>query len=369
MTGANSWENPPPPAEDSEEDGEEDLKEKFVIPDFSKPVEGCEFDFDNPPPRPVAVLRLNGQTISTPGNITNIQAKPKEGKTTIAGGVLSSVIVGERDGCDTLGFSSSNPGGGIVLLFDTEQSHFDSDTNVRRALNRAKYRGKPDWVRSFCLTGKSSNECYQFITSAMRWAAAQSAGLFMVVIDGVADLCTDVNDAQEANFVVRKLQKAAIDYHCVIVTVLHENPGSETGKTRGHLGSQLERKAETSLRVAKDTTSGIVTIWAERARNCMIPKSEGHCIRYDKEQCGFVSCGSAKQIKANEKLDEARQEVLKVFDGGAPGGYSDLCRKIMDVTGLKIDSAKKRVKSWTDLGLIHNMGEVYVMCSSNIAEG
>ena len=35
----------------------------------------------------------------------------------------------------------------------------------------------------------------------------------------------------------------AIEYDCVFMTVLHENPNSDFGKTRGHLGSQLSRKA------------------------------------------------------------------------------------------------------------------------------
>ena len=323
-----------------------------------------EFDYGHKPSRPAPILLLNGKTISTPGNITNVQAQAKAGKTSVLGGILAAVIVGEREGCDTLGFRSSNPLGGYVLHFDTEQSRFDHDSNVRLVLERAKRHGDPPpWLRSYCLTDLGFRDRYGCIMSAMELAAADPAGLFMVVIDGVADLCNDPNNAEESNYIVQVLHKAAIDYNCAVVTVLHENPGSDYGKMRGHLGSQLERKAETALRLAKDT-SGVVTIWAERARHCMIPKDQGHCIRYDEEEHCFVSCGSAKELKGQEKLERYRREISEVFGDGDGLNYSNLCRMIKAVTGLKIDAAKKRVKEWGDLGLIDHIGETYCKHSS-----
>lgn len=342
----------------------EEGDDEFVIPDFSKFVAGYEFDFNNVPVRPAPILQLNGHTISTPGNITNIQAQAKAGKTSVIGGIVASVIVGERDGCDTLGFTSKNPQCGIVLVFDTEQSRFDHDTNIRLILKRAKYEGKPQWLRSFCLTERSTSERFQFIFAAMKWAAEEQGGLFMVVIDGVADLCSDPNNAEDAFHLVQELHKAAIEYNCGIITVLHENPGSDYGKMRGHLGSQLERKAETALRLAKDASSGLVTIWAERARHCMIPKTEGQCIQFDTEKHCFVSCGSAKEMKHQEQMDTARKEISEAFEGAFNLGYTELCDKIVKVTGLKIDSAKKRVKKWSDAGLINNLGGSYVIAST-----
>jgi hypothetical protein len=74
----------------------------------------------------------------------------------------------------------------------------------------------------------------------------------------------------------------AIRYQCGMFTVLHENPGSEIGKTRGHLGSQLERKQFAGLRLAKDKDE-ITTVWTDRSRKASIPKSQGIRFAYDKE--------------------------------------------------------------------------------------
>lgn len=354
-----------PPPVDETGPGFEEGDDEFVIPDFSQFVAGYEFDFANVPVRPAPILRLNGHTICTPGNIANIQAKPKEGKTAIAGGILSAVIVGQRGGCDTLGFSSDNPQGGWVLTFDSEQPFYNNDSNIRLALKRARHEDKmPPWLRSFCLTELSNRERCQFIFAAMEWAAGQPAGLFMVIIDGIADLCGSVNDAEESDYIIQQLHKKAIKYNCGIITVLHENPGSEIGKMRGHLGSQLERKAETALRISKDTKTGIVTIWTERARHCMIPKSEGQCIQYDTEKHCFVSCESAKELKDQEKLEKFRQVVEAVFGDDTGLGHTALCNKFAEVTGLSYESGKKRVKEWLALGLINHLGDVYVKCST-----
>ncbi len=91
-------------------------------------------------------------------------------------------------------------------------------------------------------------------------------GLFAVIVDGVADLVLDVNDAKECNALVAKLHALAIKYDCPdrIICVIHENPNADTGKMRGHLGSQLERKAESNLRLRKK--EDVTVVFSDRQR-------------------------------------------------------------------------------------------------------
>ena len=46
------------------------------------------------------------------------------------------------------------------------------------------------------------------------------------------------------------LLKLTTQYDCHILTALHTNPGSD--KARGHIGSEIMRKAETVIKVTKD---------------------------------------------------------------------------------------------------------------------
>ncbi|MBR3773299.1 MAG: hypothetical protein IKK86_02585, partial [Alistipes sp.] len=71
----------------------------------------------------------------------------------------------------------------------------------------------------------------------------------LVVIDGIADLQYNTNDLEESERIVMELMALSSLYSCHILSVLHTNPNSD--KARGHVGSSLQRKAETVLYVHK----------------------------------------------------------------------------------------------------------------------
>ena len=73
--------------------------------------------------------------------------------------------------------------------------------------------------------------------------------------------------------------------------MIHFNPGSE--KSRGHLGSQLERKAETNLILEKNKDE-VTRIYSVKNRRAGIPKSEGPCFRYDEESRLHITCESSE---------------------------------------------------------------------------
>ena len=80
----------------------------------------------------------------------------------------------------------------------------------------------------------------------MRTHARKYQGrLHSVIIDGIGDLVTNPNSEEECFPLIMKLHGFSEMYHCPIVVVLHLNPSVKEDKSRGHLGSQLERKAQT----------------------------------------------------------------------------------------------------------------------------
>ena len=311
------------------------------------------FDAATVPQRPIPILLLGDKVISTPGNLMNIQAPAKAGKSAVIGAILAAMFNGNRQGADTLGFSADNSEGRAVLHFDTEQSRFDHDGLIRRAMTRARVDTPPPWFHSYCLTDLATDKRQQAIAYAVEDAAAEHGGIFVVVIDGVADICRDPNNPEEAFGLVDGLHAGAIKHDCAIITVLHENPGSETGKMRGHLGSQLERKAETPLRLAKDAGSGITTIWTDRARHCHIPKDKGTCFSWCDKMGMHVSRGSAGEIKASEKRQKFSEEAEAAFGDAESLSYSALVAAIVQATGLKSDkTAEKRVTTYQAEGIV-----------------
>lgn len=308
------------------------------------------FRFADQPPKPVAALKLDGKPVSTPGNLTNIQAGVKAGKTAVVGAILGAFIRGNYQGGECLGFDATNPDGRAVLHIDSEQSRFDADALVRRSLKRAGLPEPPPWLYSYALADMDTAERREAMREAVKLAADECGGVQAVIVDGVADLCLDPNDPAESFALVAELHSLAIAEDCPVVTVLHENPGSETGKTRGHLGSQLERKAETNLRLVKDG-DGITTIYTERARHCHIPKAEGVCFQWSDEARMHVSCGSAGAIQAEAKRRKMRDEAERVIEGDSMS-YTELTAAIMDALDLKERAAKGRVTAWRAEGVI-----------------
>jgi len=73
--------------------------------------------------------------------------------------------------------------------------------------------------------------------------------LDLVVIDGIRDLVTDINSAEQATDIVGRLMKWSYDREVHILTVLHQNKADDNA--RGHIGSEIVNKSETVIQVAK----------------------------------------------------------------------------------------------------------------------
>ena len=93
----------------------------------------------------------------------------------------------------------------------------------------------------------------------------------LVVIDGIVDLASKgVNDEEEATAIASKLLQWTSEKNCHIACVLHENKNDRNAK--GHLGSYLVQKAETTISLAKsETRPGASDIVPEYTRNKEFP--------------------------------------------------------------------------------------------------
>lgn len=206
----------------------------------------------------------NGKTFPTPiatyGNIVFVQAPPKSKKTFFMT-LLSSVYLNNSVsfGGDLLGHRE----GRKLIHFDTEQGKFHAQKVFRRVTDMTG--NHTDDYRTFALRPLSPSERCDFIEYYLETKIGRgNAGI--VVIDGVADLVNDVNNIEESNLVVQKLMRWSSRYDCAIITVIHSNFGSD--KPTGHLGSALEKKAETQILLENNTVNKEnVTVKCRRSRN------------------------------------------------------------------------------------------------------
>ena len=137
-------------------------------------------------------------------------------------------------------------------------------------------------------------------------------------MDGIADLIHDVNDTIASPALILELRTLSIKYSCPVVCVLHENPSKEGGqnKTRGHLGSQLERKAFASLTLSKNA-DGVVSVFSGNSRKLHIAKEGAPSFVWSDDVGMHVTCTSAsatasaaKALSTKVLMDELASKVF-----------------------------------------------------------
>lgn len=190
--------------------------------------------------------------ISTFGNFVFCQAPPKSKKTFFVSLLVSAYLSGGNE------YTGNMKGHyqGKVLHIDTEQGNFHAQKTFQRPIKMGGVT--PEQYKTFALRPYGHRERLNFID----WYLEKEDIKFLV-IDGVADLVSDVNSLEESNLVVQKLMEWTGRYQLTIITVIHTNFGSE--KPTGHLGSALEKKCEAQIDL--QPKDGCVEVKCKRSRN------------------------------------------------------------------------------------------------------
>ncbi len=310
--------------------------------------------YAEPPPEPIPVLMLMDQVICTAGNLTGVAAQAKAGKTAALAAMIAALLATDQTR-DYLGFSTTPEKRGTVVVFDTEQSPYDAWSIQSRVLHRAGLGIQPEQLQHYYLLDLSTSERFEAVMEGTRRAAADGE-ILAVFVDGVADLLDDVNDQAEANGLISGLVKLAVEINAPIITVLHENPAAPNtaGKTRGHLGSQLERKAESNLRIVKDA-DGVSTIFSDRCRRATIPQHSGPRFQWSDDVKMHVTVESAEAGKSEAAKEQQEADLQEIFDcpqgaGGLP--YGLLLERISDVFGVKKEGARKRLTKFRETNAV-----------------
>jgi len=211
---------------------------------------------DVPPAQPYRVLSMGFQSVASAGGLVCITGGPGTGKSNYAGAIVSGTLhTVLEESIDTLGIQvSPNVERKAVLLFDTEQSDHQSFDNLKRVLARAGVARQPDYLQVMNLCRMPRSERQAFIEKSLEYAAGKYNGIYCMVIDGLADLIGSANDEDEAVRIVEWAQGLAEKYQMVLISIVHTAGLPE--KVRGHLGSELTRKASAVIDIETDKKSG-----------------------------------------------------------------------------------------------------------------
>jgi hypothetical protein len=200
--------------------------------------------------------------IGTYGNFSFVQAPPKSMKTFFIS-LLGSAFC-YPNGSHTKGMDSFRNDRHFIH-FDTEQGEWHAQRVFKR-LQWMNFADNLDFYHTFALRKISYRSRIDFIEYYLDCMREEGKEIGLVVIDGVADLVSDANNLEESSAIVQKIMAWTTIYNCHIVTVIHSNNGSD--KPTGHLGSFLEKKAETQIQLSRDENKlGAITVSCKRSRN------------------------------------------------------------------------------------------------------
>ena len=285
------------------------------------------------------LISIDGSCICSRGNISAICGEAKSKKTFLASALVASAMAIPLDKLNN--FKNVDKDMNInVLWVDTEQG----ERHVRRVIDRisemtgAKMGGLNAEPRLMTLSLRelAPMERYTVMNEAIKRYPFD-----LIVIDGIADLQRNTNDLEESDALVGALMALSTNTNTHILCVLHTNPGSD--KARGHLGSALQRKAETVIYVHRNGNSSIV-----EPQFCRNEPFERFAFCVSEE--GIPEICDIPQSESSGTNDNIVRLLNEEFGGVVE--RTTLRNKIMSIYNISSNTARMRISRLIDKGIL-----------------
>ena len=320
---------------------------------------------------PPKILFVGDCTIATLGNFSASTGKAKSKKTFN----ISAMVAAAVTNTTVLNYRACLPEGKRkILYFDTEQSKYHCHNVLERIYKLSGLSVKKDDPRLLFwgLREYTPKLRIALIDYALR--KHQEVGL--VIIDGLRDLMYDINNGKEATDVMTVLMAWTSVYDLHIHTVLHLNKNDNN--PRGHIGTELENKAETVLIISKNLQNNSIS--EVRPMHMKDKEFSTFAFHIDDNKLPVLDNGiSVTVVKRREKslvsLDnEVHQEILsKAFKKNSPTRYSDLVEMVSrayEDAGYKrgTNGIKDLLKLLSGKGIIVKQGDTYIYKSEGFTK-
>jgi hypothetical protein len=198
-------------------------------------------EFEIPP----AIMWIDDSVVASMGNFSALVGKSKSKKTF----AVSAIVAAALSGQESLKFRAILPKEKQNILYvDTEQSKRHCLDVLQRILVLANIPldCQPKTFEFLSLRKFSTSDRLDIIKEAI----TKTEKLGLVVIDGIRDLVVDINNATDSTNLITDFMRWTDEFNLHIITVLHTN--KIDSNTRGHLGTEVNNKAESVLQIKID---------------------------------------------------------------------------------------------------------------------
>ena len=254
------------------------------------------------------------------GELVAIAGKAKSGKTFVSSILMTLCF---RD--EVLTVRREDPEPLRVLWFDTEQSE-ESTQDILN--NRILPMIGADPLTSnlspltqldiFNVRAEFWQDRLPLLETAMRQYRPD-----LVILDGIRDLVSDINDGVMAQDVIERLMHLASDLNCCLVCILHQNKSAEDKNLRGWIGTELRNKAFEVYECEKDSDRIFTWSQTDTRKYDILDK-----LKFTVGDDGIPQLCSVEQLIANQQSNGGRKDIdgrvainpkyLLRYDGNIP---------------------------------------------------
>ncbi|MBK8746361.1 MAG: AAA family ATPase [Saprospiraceae bacterium] len=304
------------------------------------------------------------------GEFSMIKGKAKSRKTFLITLFISSILAKKEMFGILPEFYIEQP---RVIYFDTEQSKYHTQKALKKSLISANCN-EHDNVEVYSLRDLDPKSRRDVIATYIDELNV-GTDISLVVIDGIKDLVTSINDEAQASMIVSWLLNITTKRNVHVIVVIHENKSPMDKTARGHLGAELTNKAQCVYGVekyAKDKNISIVSCSEIRG----VKEFEPFAFSINEAGLPFIvpvpDNDQSIKIKAisveSFSPDEHKLLAKNIFKNKEIGiGYSYLwplileeCRKINPNRTPGQSAAKTFIPHWVSTNLIKHDKKYFI---------
>lgn len=310
----------------------EKLKTRRYKPNYSPPEENIIFS-------------IKGKNIGCIQSFVCFQGLPKQGKSLF----ITSAIASAYTTWDIFGMKINFPKDRKRLCYiDTESSDYDFYKVLDRVRQQIITDELPLNFDSYLMREDSPSDIKEMIDIYLE----QNKDCSVLVIDGILDLIADFNNVEQSFYLIQWLKKITKIHNLLILCVLHL--GKKDQNSIGHIGSYLDRKAQSVLKIEKNKEQKTIDLYPTFLRSS--DEFNPISIQYQGGQWHEVN---TEPINKSDYLFGLEKKTLQNRLLLEPIKYNELVSSFSEFTGKSITTAKKIIKEWIQRGEIVKIGDQY----------
>lgn len=316
-------------------------------------------------PTILPILRLRGEPMIFPNTINIVKGKKGSHKSRFAEAIASAFLgcgrpVSAYDMVAEMHKEFS------ILYIDTERNQNDqlpfALRSIKRRLNHPFHEDLPHF-QLLSLINVSRGKRTDVITEWLTHKRSEMTGHLIIICDVVTDCTWSFNDVSESLSFIDLINRQVNQQDCTFVAVIHQNPGRESAKSRGHIGTELENKAS-GVFVTSIQDSHVV-FKTEKIRTG--PPLPPLCLRWedDIDDLAPMDYCIDQQNGRTKKIQNAAQ-YLSYEDGISKEELRDA---IAERDAIEKDSARKKISRWLRDEIAVLVDDLYYLNNDLTAHG